>query len=117
MFLISIKNMPQIYAPDNVVVGADASHQMPPAMSLKKETPGHADTSAPTSQGRAVHVVEVPEVESAEENTESETHKDPHGLEYVSISLILVCLLFFADHVRYTCSFSFETMFLLRSPY
>lgn len=114
MLLVSIQNVAQVYSPDNVTICANAGHEMPPAVALQNESPRHSNVSSPCSECRTVDVVEIPDVESTEEDADAERHQDPHSLENFLVSLVLVCLFFFAYHVWYTSLLSFDAMLLLR---
>src|ERR1700753_1913269 len=47
MFLVPVQNMPQVYSPYDVAICANASHEVPPAMPFKEETPRHPNASSP----------------------------------------------------------------------
>lgn len=95
MLLIAIENVSQMNAPDNITISADSRHQMPPAVTLQEETPRHANGSAPPSQRRTVLVVYTPDGKPSQKDGHAEANKQPHRLEDLHVSLILVFLLLF----------------------
>lgn len=89
LVLITVQDMSQVDAPDDVTVGSDACHEMPPSMTFQEEAPRHTDLSAPSSQVRAVDSIYAPDRETAQEDAESVCNKDPHRFQYARVSGIV----------------------------
>lgn len=94
MLLVTIEDMSKVNTPHNIAICTNACHQMPPTMAFKEETPWHANASAPAPKGGAVFDVEGPNPKATEEYGKTTCHQEPHGVQDLQVSFVLIFVLF-----------------------
>jgi hypothetical protein len=62
-------------------------------VSFEKDSPRESNGMAPAPQGRAVHVIQIPHDEAAQEDGQAEGNHGPHGLENNDITVIAAAYL------------------------
>jgi len=115
VLLITVEDMSEVDSPDNVAVCTDPRHQVPPAMTLKQEAVRHPNASSPRPKCRAILDIQRPDPKPAEENRQPTCHQEPHGVQDLHVSFVLVFIFLFA--LQWVVKeFSLLAVFLLAFP-
>lgn len=97
LVLTPVQAMTEPHSPNNVEVCSGSSHEMPPSMSLKEDTPRQANLVAPLAQTGAVDIVQSPNAKAAQKDGQSHGNHEPHGLEDLAVSVVLALLFLLAE--------------------
>jgi hypothetical protein len=106
LVLTSVQAVTEPHSPHNVEVCSSSSHEMPPSVSLEEDTPRQSDFVTPLTQLVAVHIIQCPEAKSTQEDGQSTSDHEPHGLDDLAISVIPTLLFLLTDSTLQACGFS-----------
>lgn len=89
LILPTIQAVPQPNRPRDVKIRPGPGHQMPPAMPLQQDPPRQAQLPPPALEAGAIHNIERPDAEAAQEGGKPDADHQPHGLQDLLIPAIL----------------------------
>lgn len=79
-------------------------------MALEQNAPRETNLLPPAPQRAAEEIIQIPDCETAKEHAQTINHHEPHGLESLEVTHVLIFLSLLTGH-RETLFFPSETIF------